>query len=287
MTRVHSRPDTINPYIALADLTISLVLIVLFFVALGRLGLVNFKYKRAMDGFASIVARLPVAQRPHWERGRNDPPGVQRWVFDGHLLFAPVARDKRNTIPQLTEEGRQSLSGFARLLQQNRAIWRRIRVEGHTLPPPNDGHDDWDLSARRAAVVVRQIEVAGNIPPWFFAVAGRAGQNPLYKVLLFSSVDSREDADIQRKLQRAGIHFSRKDGKSQEAVALRKRFGTDKRTFLDVRTDSDEDHVINTDGQEFAVLAAHFQQNERVEVLIEFTQQGSPYKSAGVQQALR
>src|ERR1051325_5649883 len=130
MTPLRSRPDTLNPYIALADLTISVILIILFFAALGRLGLVNLKYKQAMDRFAATVATLPTSQRPRWERGRNDPPGVQRWVFEGRLLFAPVAQDRSDAAPRLTEEGREALSGFARLLQRNRAVWRRIRVEG-------------------------------------------------------------------------------------------------------------------------------------------------------------
>ena len=71
--------DEVNPYIALSDIAISVVLVVVFFVVLDRLSLVNFKYKKSMQDFSQAVDHdLPLAVRPRWEHGRNDPPGVQR-----------------------------------------------------------------------------------------------------------------------------------------------------------------------------------------------------------------
>lgn|GEM_PF-4849605 len=77
--------------------------------------------------------------------------------------------------------GQKSLILFAKVLKQNRTFWRRVRIEGHTIPPKIGESDDWELSSARAAAVARTVHKYGHIPSYYLAVAGRAGQNPLDK----------------------------------------------------------------------------------------------------------
>jgi chemotaxis protein MotB len=166
-----------NPYIALADLCVSLILILAFFVAalnvLGRTGWEKVRYREKQRDFAAAVAvGLPLSVRPHEVTWRNDPPGAQRWVFSRAQLFKPGTA-------VLTASGVGALEVFSRLLNKHRREWRRIRVEGHTLPPSPDGLDDWNLSSARAAAVAQVIHSRGHIEGYYLAVSGRAGQAPL------------------------------------------------------------------------------------------------------------
>ncbi len=173
--------DGANPYIALADLAINLVLVLAFFVAavnaLGRAGWEQIRYKDMQAEFRRAVETLPKAERPQENLGKNDPPGVQRWVFSGSGLFKPGTAH----FVQPVWQGSHPLASFARLLKENQRQWRRIRVEGHTKPPNPGAPDEWELSAARAAMVTKVIAVRGHIPPHFLAVAGRAGQDPMNK----------------------------------------------------------------------------------------------------------
>ena len=89
--------DGINPYIALADMAMNLVLILAFFVAavnaLGRAGWEQVRYRdKQRELRQAIVAALPPRLRPDENGGRNDPPGVQRWVYAEGQLFSPGTR---------------------------------------------------------------------------------------------------------------------------------------------------------------------------------------------------
>jgi chemotaxis protein MotB len=170
--------EGVSPYIALADLCINLVLILAFFVAattlLGKVGWDQVRYKDQEREFAEAVAgSLRPAVRPQEVRWRNDPPGAQRWVFTRAALFVPGTSI-------LTPEGTEVLTTFAELLNRHRRSWRRIRVEGHTMPPLPDEPDEWALSAERAAAVEAILYHQGHIQPYLLAVSGRAGQAPLY-----------------------------------------------------------------------------------------------------------
>ena len=166
----------VNPYVVLSDLTLNLVLIMVFVVAaltlLGQVGWEDVKYKDAQVTMrAAIEDALPVSERPSENFERNDPPGVQRWVFPNRLLFRPDS-----TI--LSAGGAAILSTFADVLRDH-PEWRRIRIEGHTRPTRPGEPDDWELSTERSAVVARVFTDSGAIPPWCLAVSGRAGQNPI------------------------------------------------------------------------------------------------------------
>jgi len=277
-----SESGELNPYIALSDLVITVILIVVFVVALGQLQLAGLRYQRAMKEFSDEVNRLPEAIRPYWEKGRNDPPGVQRWVFSGEKIFAPSAPRRNLTDPLappvLTPRGAEALARFAQLLKANQGHWRRIRVEGHTQPPSVDQMDDWELSAARAAVVARQVQLAGRIPSFYLAVAGRAGQNHLYRVMVFYRSSDPTSQMAFQALEHAGIAmYSKKDiDKDPEA-----REDWEKRNLRGVPVvrlqDSNdrEETVPVINDQALRELARKWGKNDRVEILVEYSQNQS------------
>ena len=69
---------------------------------------------------------------------------------------------------------------------------RPLRVEGHTDDLPVAGqryHDNWELSAARAATVVSYLERAHHAPPEHLQAVGLAATKPIAKA---DSVDARE-----------------------------------------------------------------------------------------------
>ena len=278
--------DEINPYIALSDIAISVVLVIIVFVALDRLGLANFKYKKSMDEFSRAVNHdLAPAVRPRWEQGRNDPPGVQRWVFDGRSIFLPANAADPNAPPELSPDGKRVFADFGKLLRKYQSNWRRIRVEGHTKPPEINAPDDWELSARRAAVVVGQIEAGGHIQPWYFAVSGRAGQNPLHSVYLCCYPGTPATIGVEAVLRSNGVTFAEKDlrknlsGDAAVKDALPKISHDGTPYLVEVNDDGILSVFPARDNPRNNVLLGQlinrFGQNERVEVLIEYTAKGN------------
>jgi chemotaxis protein MotB len=195
--------DSLNPYIAFTDVGINLILILVFFVAavltIGRAGWERIRYKEPMEQFKRIVQRKMPASAcptPLEPEERNDPPGAQRWVFAGRTLFYP------NTA-RLTPGGASSLVTFAKILSQHRDKWRRVRIEGHTVPPIPGQRDNWELSAQRAAVVARVFHAEGRIPSYFLAVSGRAGQAPIDKANRQNPANERVEIVIEFSLMSA------------------------------------------------------------------------------------
>jgi hypothetical protein len=138
-------------------------------------------------------------------------------------------------------------------------------------------NDDWELSAARAAAVARQIQVSGRIQPWFLGVAGRAGQNPLVKVLLFTELGDPQKEAIKARLIATGVSYSLKDitldPQARHEFADR---GLSRTPSMVVLRDSGADAVIDGNDQlSLLRVIREFPRNERVEVLVEYTKQGS------------
>lgn len=174
--------EGLNPYIALADVGLNLALVLLFFVvavnAVGQAGWEQVRYREAQAQFTNALSSaLPERLRPV-PSDRNDPPGAQRWRFPQKVLF-------RQGTASLSPTGRYVLVKFAAVLREHhereQLTWRRIRIEGHSMPPSPGQMDDWELSCARAAKVARVFAGEGHIPAYFMSVSGRAGQNPLGK----------------------------------------------------------------------------------------------------------
>ena len=177
MSRRTHLTEELNPYVALTDTTLNIILVLIFFVAtLSAVGWVawdDVRYKDAQQIFARAVKTLISApQRPRLNNSKNDPPGTQRWVFTNSVLF-----DGKK--PVLSKSGQATLARFALALRQNNSTWRRIRVEGHTIPTLKRSADRWEEATDRSAAVARFLVNQGEIAPYFIATAGRGGQDPL------------------------------------------------------------------------------------------------------------
>lgn len=178
MSRRAVRDLEINPYIAFTDLAFTLVLVLVMVVVTvtlyGRIGWDDIKYKQAQASVrTAVIEAYPRKDRPFVNNGRNDPPGAQRWVFAQANLF-------RKGTATLTPSGRAVLLQFAGVVQSRQTMWRRLRIEGHTLPNRSGQQDEWLLSAQRAEQVAVLLQGAGHVPSYRMAIAGRAGQNPSF-----------------------------------------------------------------------------------------------------------
>lgn len=192
--RTHLTED-LNPYIALTDTTLNIILVLIFFVAtlsaVGRVAWDDVRYKDAQKIFAQAVKTLIAApQRPSLNSGKNDPPGTQRWVFTNSVLFD-------GNQPVLSAGGQATLAQFALALRQNDSTWRRIRVEGHTIPTVKRTADRWEEATNRAAAVARFLVNQGDIAPYFIATAGRGGQDPLPKLGPTSTAHARVEIVLE------------------------------------------------------------------------------------------
>jgi chemotaxis protein MotB len=186
--------DGLNPYLALSDLAINVVFVFVFFVAAilmaGQISKEReeIRYKNAQGAVSAAVSAAPLTVKPLVlaQTLRNDPPGVQRWVFAARSTRGtPLFTSSRSA--ELTQNGRKNLAAFAQVLRREQQRWRRIRIEGHTLPPRINERESWDLSSRRAAVVADLFTNEGRIAPNYLAVAARGGQT------LFNGLRGRPD----------------------------------------------------------------------------------------------
>jgi chemotaxis protein MotB len=175
--------EALNPYIALADLTINVIFVLVFMIAAilvaGEISREReeSRYKKAQAAILQAITNTPMAARPMVLPAnlRNDPPGAQRWAFAGKdTRGAPLFSSPRSAV--LTLRGQQSFLKFAQILSKKIGGFRRIRIEGHTLPPKFGEKDNWDLSAQRAAAVANLFATTGRIPSNYLAVAARGGQ---------------------------------------------------------------------------------------------------------------
>ncbi|RMG24878.1 MAG: hypothetical protein D6724_05180 [Armatimonadetes bacterium] len=205
--------DLINPYLPLADLFINFTLIlVLFGVAMALPAgngdttsdsaangqeLSSTAEGGATDASGTGGVEAFVAQQQELEtkiheilgdevefQDRLDPAGVKRFVI-GHRYFA-VRSPNSKTVPPLTPEGRRVVAQIGRLLADKDAmkLYRRIRIEGHAMPPHPKGSDEdwrWDVSLGLAREVASVFRNTAGIPPHYFIISGRGGQSPVDK----------------------------------------------------------------------------------------------------------
>lgn len=171
-----SGDEDVNPYIAFGDLTLNLVFIIIFFLAavlaVGQTGWEKVRYRDAQEALKQSIDKADFTERPVLlnPKLRNDPPGAQRWAFPGRR----VSMFRKNSAT-LTPQGNKALLEFAKALRQV-SYWRRIRIEGHSMPPKPGQRENWNLSALRAASVATVLTRQGKIKNYQIAVAGRGGQ---------------------------------------------------------------------------------------------------------------
>lgn len=171
-----SGDEDVNPYIAFGDLMLNLVFIIIFFLtavlAVGQAGWEQVKFRAAQEAVIKAIDNASFSERPVLLNAklRNDPPGAQRWAFSGRRV-----KMFQSASANLTIQGEKSLVEFAKVLRSE-PRWRRIRVEGHSMPPAVGKRESWNLSALRAAAVANVLTRQGKVPAYKIAVAGRGGQ---------------------------------------------------------------------------------------------------------------
>ncbi len=195
MSRNQRHHQTLNPYIALTDLCINLVLIFALMLPivmlLGNKGWEAAKYRKLQDLFKSEIAkadtgRLKPIQKPH-----SDVPGEQRWMFPGQQMFD-------GGTSTLSPDGENALNAFGKVLKDHKSLWKRVRVEAHTrqvLTYYDGGAEkrSWDLTSQRANVVTKYLFYEGHIEPNFFTASGRGDQDPIDKINKGSFINDRLD----------------------------------------------------------------------------------------------
>ncbi|EEP60398.1 OmpA/MotB family protein [Sulfurihydrogenibium yellowstonense] len=113
------------------------------------------------------------------------PMGVRIRILD-YILFPPCSTE-------INQEYKELLNGIAEVIKEAKLP---VEVEGHTddIPPgPTCIYpSNWELSASRAAAVVRYLITAGNLPPYLFSAVGYADTKPI----------SPNNSELGRKLNR-------------------------------------------------------------------------------------
>ena len=203
---VYTADDDTNPYIAMSDLAINLVLILAFFVAavnaLGRAGWEQVRYRDAQKAFRAAVrdemVGVPGRLRPWENQGKYDPPGTQRWTFRARSLFKPgTAEFVEGADIRFSKFGKVLRAYMPQKGKDSSKKWRRIRIEGHTAPPATGEPDDWSTSSARAAAVAKFIQTRGHIPPHFLVVSSRAGQDPANKIVRHDPTNERVEIIVE------------------------------------------------------------------------------------------
>lgn len=211
MRRLSSQDGVeVNPYIALADNGLSMVMVMTLFTVMVLLAILQKEDTRkdVREEFkAAVLKAYPKGKAPEDlpYTAKNDPPGTQRWIFKNQRLFVKGSA-------KLTPQGKALLTKFAGVMSQNTDKWRRVRIEGHTMPTPLNKADNWDLANKRASAVAELfVETSCAISANSISTSGRGGQawrqdiaknNPLHERVEIILEYSAKPADSQNSVER-------------------------------------------------------------------------------------
>jgi len=208
MSRRTIRASSLNPYIAFTDLCLNLALVFLLVIPLvmllGNRGWDEVRYREYQARLAAAVDGAFAGTAPPERRPRNDAPGEQRWSFAGttvpgtELFAVRRLRSRLVETATLTPAGKARLRAFARVLQQHRGLWHRVRIEAHTRQKSAryTGREEMAslrLSADRAAAVAQFLFSECRIPPHRLAISGRGHQDPVDPLHKASERNDRVD----------------------------------------------------------------------------------------------
>jgi hypothetical protein len=120
----------------------------------------------------------------------------QRIRFSSDLLFEPC-RDI------VTERGDSLVVLVGQLLARRVSYFKAIEVEGHTDwrqprgPPSCPFRDNWELSSRRAATVVRSLREQAGVFPGILAAVGKGEHHPVTSIAFDTTTLQLSDLDAQ------------------------------------------------------------------------------------------
>lgn len=204
MNRLTRDSDLDEPWIVFTDVVLAaLFLFVLFIFALyiryEKLTLLEELESRQAEIAKLIRDSVPAEYSVAIDSGEAFS---QRVTFSSDLLF-PTCRDR------LTGSGSEVVTLVGRLLGLRYTYFESIEVEGHTDPRPPTGseqcpfRDNWELSSRRAATVVRILAGQAGLSPTRLSAVGRAQFRPpdAVGISMLSDVD-QPGSDPWRELRR-------------------------------------------------------------------------------------
>jgi flagellar motor protein MotB len=158
-----------NPFLVLADLSINLVLVLLFYALAWTLNsskAYELMQLQARQGTVTTALQGSFEQELKSGQMRITLDGnLQRIHFSDNILFD-------SGIADLKDHGKQMLYRLCTTLQQERSKFTMIHVEGHTdnIPITNARfHSNWELSSARATAVVQFFQHIGIAPDMLVA----------------------------------------------------------------------------------------------------------------------
>jgi len=174
----------------LATYADAITLLLGFFVMLAAISKIDLPvFEKVQAGIAQDLGGRTVAQPTTLLKSQVEAIVQSLGVADAVMVatddrgivleFAGAAFFVGNTA-ELGAQGRPVLETVARTLESPRYSAFRLSVEAHTddTPPASGGAaSNWELSALRAAAVVRLFAASG-VPPWRMSAVGWADTQP-------------------------------------------------------------------------------------------------------------
>lgn len=180
-TRLRGRHQSLNPFVVLSDVTIAVILMLLFYFSamaidmqqrIVHMNRENAERLRRVQEYQQRVATIlqSPALRGYDIKVASDG-NVQVFTFGDGVLFAQGKSD-------LSSRGVQLLLEFGRQLGgrlEREEYYPEIQVQGHTDSVPAD---NWTLSTNRALAVVKALTAQGYIKARYLSAAGYCYHRP-------------------------------------------------------------------------------------------------------------
>lgn len=193
------RSHRLNPFIAMTDVMISVILVFILTLAGVSIGSTSGKaieqqqlerLNEQIEILSEVIDQIPKVLRPTLDVTRNDPTGTLRWRFEMGASFFEESSTELSLI------GNWGVTLFGQALRDT-LVWRRIRIEGHSPQTLLGEPEDWEGSVLRAVRVADVLTNTVGLPAWCIAVAGRGGQDPIQRGVYSPGVNDRVDIIVE------------------------------------------------------------------------------------------
>ena len=220
MRRLSTSSTSREHWVVFSDIVLAVLFLFMLFIFAQYIRYQKLAIQEERDRRQEQIARLIADSVPRRYSVSVDSGqgSLQRVTFSSDLLF-PTCSD------QLSSSGRRIVALVGRLLRSRMSYFGSIEVEGHTDPrqPTNTAdcpfQDNWELSSRRAATVVRILVRGASLEPGHLSAVGRAQFHPPPSAA-YHSLDSLSDAAMRRRRRiEMVLQYSEQDIKDSLAAA--------------------------------------------------------------------
>lgn len=202
MKRLTRGTEEDEPWVVFADIVLATLFIFVLFIFAQYIKYDELVVLELLEERKEEIRRLVQDSVPYEDSVIVDSAQdfSQRIRFSSDLLF-PTCDD------QLRSSGRDVVSLVGRLLKTRSEYFKSIEVEGHTDPRPPTGQegcrfrDNWELSSRRAATVVRILTRDAEMEPGQLSSVGRAEFQPPEAIIHTAEDSLRRSRRIEMVLQ--------------------------------------------------------------------------------------